>query len=166
MEAWMRSVWVCKAGACVLVGLIAGGLPLGIADDTVRRGAELGNSPTVDLKRVLAAPEVHLGRAVIVEGKVDKVCQTKGCWLELIPADESRGVRVTFEDYGFFVPKDSKGWMARLEGRFVREQLSKREVDHLLGEGATLARQPDGTAAQVSFVARAVELRPTAEEKS
>ena len=163
----MHSAWVSKAGACVLIGLTAGGLRLAIADDTVRRGAELGDSPTVDLKRVLAAPDVHLGRSVIVEGKVDKVCQMKGCWLELMPADESRGVRVTFEDYAFFVPKDSMGWVARLEGTFVREALSKGEVDHLVGEGATLARQPDGTAVQVSFVARAVELRrPTAEGES
>ena len=101
---------------------------------------------------------------MIVEGKVDKVCQMKGCWLELMPVDESRGVRVTFENYGFFVPKDSMGWMARLEGKFVHEKLTKREVDHLVGEGATLARQPDGTAVQVSFVARAVELRRPAAE--
>ncbi|MDE0421358.1 MAG: DUF4920 domain-containing protein [Gammaproteobacteria bacterium] len=129
------------------------------ADDIVRRGAALGDSPSVDLKSAIAAPEAHLGRSLIVEGKVDKVCQMKGCWLELMPPGESRGVRVTFENYGFFVPKDSMGWTARLEGEFVREELSKREVDHLVGEGATLNRQPDGTAVQVSFVARGVELR-------
>ena len=59
------------------------------------------------------------------------------------------------------------GWTARLEGKFVREELSKGEVDHLVGEGATLEKQPDGTAVQISFVARAVELRqPTAAGKS
>ena len=131
-----------------------------LADDIVRRGAEIGDSPSVDLKTALAAPEAHLDRSLIVEGKVDKVCQVKGCWLELMPSGEARGVRVTFENYGFFVPKDSMGWKARLEGQFVHEELSKREVDHLVGEGATLDKQPDGTAAQVSFVARAVELHP------
>ena len=164
METLMRCVWLSRAGVCLMIGLIIGGFRLATADETIRRGAEFGDSPNVDLKVVLAAPDVHLGRSVVVEGKVDKVCPMKGCWLELMPADESRGVRVTFEDYGFFVPKDSMGSMARLEGKFVREELSKREVDHLLGEGATLTTKPDGTAAQVSFVARAVELRrPTAE---
>ena len=67
-------------------------------------------------------------------------------------------MRVTFENYGFFVPKDSMGWTARLEGEFVRERLSKRDVDHLVGEGATVQKQPDGTADQISFVARGVEL--------
>ena len=130
-----------------------------VADDVVRRGAAIGDSPTVDLTSAIAAPEAHLGQSVIVEGKVDKVCQVKGCWLELMPSGESRGVRVKFENYGFFVPKDSMGWTARLEGEFVREQLSKRDVDHLVGEGATVQKQPDGTADQISFVARGVELR-------
>ena len=130
-----------------------------LADDIVRRGAAIGDSPVVDLKSAIAAPEALLGRSVIVEGKVDKVCPMKGCWLELMPSGESRGVRVTFENYGFFVPKDSMGWTARLEGEFVREELSKREVDHLVGEGASVQKQPDGTANQISFVARGVELR-------
>ena len=149
------------------VAWFACGAPSVIADDVVRRGGEIGDSPAVDLKVALAEPEKVIGRSVIVEGKVDKVCPMKGCWLELMPAGESRGVRVTFENYGFFVPKDSMGWTARLEGEFVREELSKREVDHLVGEGATLNKQPDGTAVQVSFVARAVELRePIAVEES
>ena len=130
-----------------------------LADDVVRRGAAIGDSATVDLKSAIAAPEALLGQSVIVEGKVDKVCQVKGCWLELMPSGESRGVRVTFENYGFFVPKDSMGWSARLEGEFVRERLSKRDVDHLVGEGATVQKRPDGTAVQISFVARGVELR-------
>ena len=179
-----------------------------IADEVVRRGAEIGDSPHLRLKDALDDPGAHADRTVIVEGKVDKVCQMKaphsrpgtslrcvpgsppaqphrprmdqplpvayapgrvcsmgGCWLELMPQGESRGVRVTFENYGFFVPKDSMGWNARLEGKFVREELSKRDVDHLVGEGATLSPLADGTAVQYSFVASAVELRrPVAEE--
>ncbi|MYA17506.1 MAG: DUF4920 domain-containing protein [Gammaproteobacteria bacterium] len=145
-------------GLLAVVLLTAIGHPT-LADDIVRRGAALGDSPSVDLKSAIATPEAHLGQSVIVEGKVDKVCQVKGCWLELMPSGESRGVRVTFENYGFFVPKDSMGWTARLEGEFVRERLSKRDVDHLIGEGATVQKQPDGTAVQISFVARGVELR-------
>ena len=153
--------WMNRSAVAVVAALFAGGPPA-IADDVVTRGGEIGDSPVVDLKVALTERESLIGRSVIIEGKVDKVCQMKGCWLELMPAGESRGVRVTFEDYGFFVPKDSMGSMARLEGKFVREELSKGEVDHLVGEGATLTRQPDGTAVQVSFVARAVELRQPA----
>ena len=161
---WLRGTAVNLIrwpGLLAVVLLTAIGYPM-LADDIVRRGAAIGDSPSVDLKSAIAAPEAHLGQSVIVEGKVDKVCPMKGCWLELMPSGESRGVRVTFEDYGFFVPKDSMGWTARLEGEFVRERLSKRDVDHLVGEGATLQTQPDGTAVQISFVARGVELREPA----
>ena len=161
----MHCSWTRRAGVCVVFGLIAGGWSAS-ADEVVRRGAEVGDSPVVDLKVALADPEAHVDKSLIVEGTVDKVCPVKGCWLELMPAGETRGVRVTFEDYAFFVPKDSMGWQARLEGEFIREKLSKRDVDHLVGEGATLAVRPDGTAAQFSFVARAVELRPPADAGS
>lgn len=165
-DAPVSSFWIRRTAVIATV-LFVGVQLAASADDVVRRGAEIGDSPTVDLKEALAAAEEYVGRSVIVEGKVDKVCPVKGCWLELMPADEARGVRVKFKDYGFFVPKDSMGSMARLEGKFVREELSKREVDHLVGEGATLTTKPDGTAAQVSFVARAVELRrPAAEGES
>lgn len=157
---WIR----IRRAVVATVALSAGVQSAALAEDVVRRGAEIGDSPRVDLEAALAAPEQHVGRSVIVEGKVDKVCPVKGCWLELMPADETRGVRVKFKDYGFFVPKDSMGWTARLEGEFVREKLSRRQVDHLVGEGATLAVQDDGTAEGFSFVARAVELRrPDAE---
>ena len=53
--------------------------------------------------------------------------------------DESHRIRVKFENYGFFVPKDTSGQPARLEGKFVRETLSKQVVDHLIDDGATLA---------------------------
>jgi hypothetical protein len=66
---------------------------------------------------------------------------------------------VTFKDYGFFIPLDSKGMRARAEGVTVTKQLSKKEADHLEGEGAKLARNADGTASEVSFIANGVELR-------
>ena len=155
-----RRIWLGVVPATALMLAVA---PL--AEDVVRRGGEIGDSPHLSLKDALDDPEAQADRAVVVEGKVDKVCQVKGCWLELMPKGEKRGVRVTFENYGFFVPKDSMGWNARLEGKFVREELSKRDVDHLVGEGATLSPQADGTAVQYSFVASAVELRrPISEE--
>ena len=155
----MRSSLLRQVEFTVVGALLAGGLPLAFGEEEVRRGGEIGDSPVVDLREALRDPQAHEGRTVVVVGKVDKVCQVKGCWMELMPEGESRGVRVTFEDYGFFVPKDSQGRLARLEGKFVSQVLSKREVDHLVGEGATLARAADGTAPGYSFVARAVELR-------
>ncbi|MBL7765342.1 MAG: DUF4920 domain-containing protein [Chitinophagaceae bacterium] len=50
-----------------------------------------------------------------LSGTIDAVCQKKGCWMELKNGDSST-VRVTFKDYGFFMPKDASGRTAIIEG--------------------------------------------------
>ncbi len=52
---------------------------------------------------------------VKVSGAVDAVCQKKGCWMEL-KNEKGENVRVTFKDYGFFVPLDCAGKTAIVDG--------------------------------------------------
>lgn len=50
-----------------------------------------------------------------ITGEITDVCQKKGCWMEINnPAGEP--VRVTFKDYGFFMPKDAAGKIAIMDG--------------------------------------------------
>lgn len=151
--------WITRTLA--LAAVLTVGLPLAAdAQETVvKRGEALGDSPRVDLADALRSLSSWAGRTVTVEGAVKRVCQMKGCWMELAPDGAERGVRVTFRDYAFFVPTDSRGAAARLEGEFARNTFSKADADHLVAEGVALTRNPDGTATEVSFVARAVELR-------
>lgn len=51
-----------------------------------------------------------------LSGKVEAVCQTKGCWMELKNADGT-AMRVTFKDYAFFMPKDASGLTAVVDGK-------------------------------------------------
>lgn len=46
---------------------------------------------------------------------VDAICQKKGCWMDLKKSDGST-MRVTFKDYGFFMPKDGAGKTAVVRG--------------------------------------------------
>ena len=50
-----------------------------------------------------------------VEGTVESVCKVKGCWMKVKTGD-GQTMRVTFKDYGFFVPKDIVGKTVVLEG--------------------------------------------------
>jgi len=50
-----------------------------------------------------------------VKGVVEEVCQMKGCWLTL-KNDQGKSIRITFKDYGFFVPKDISGKEVIIEG--------------------------------------------------
>lgn len=50
-----------------------------------------------------------------VEGTVESVCKMKGCWMNVKTGD-GQTMRVTFKDYGFFVPKDIVGKTVVVEG--------------------------------------------------
>ena len=128
--------------------------------EVVKRGAAIATDAKVtSLADVLAKPDTFKDKTVVVEGIVSANCTEMGCWMQIAPAaDAKETIHVTFKDFAFFVPKNSKGMKARAEGVVSVETLSKEEADHLSGEGAAFHRNADGTVTQVSFVAKGVEL--------
>lgn len=130
------------------------------AGETISRGAAIAkDTKAVPLATVLSSPAEYMKTPVVVEGVVTNACERKGCWMQLkTAADAEQSVRITFKDYAFFVPLDSKGMKARAEGVTTVKKLSKAEADHLEEEGAKLKRNEDGGAIEVSFVANGVEL--------
>ncbi|WP_224241733.1 DUF4920 domain-containing protein [Hyalangium gracile] len=128
---------------------------------TLTRGEALKGAPAVKLADLLAKPQPHAGKTVQLEGQVRKACERKGCWMELATAKDAKGpgVRVTFKDYGFFVPLDSAGSMARVEGVVQVAELSDDRAKHYESEGAIVPRGADGKPREVQLVATGVELR-------
>ena len=88
-----------------------------------------------------------------------RACETKGCWMELAATDKGPGVRVTFKDYGFFVPLDSAGAKAKVEGTVKVAVLAPEKAKHYESEGAQVAKAKDGSYREVQLVASGVELR-------
>lgn len=123
------------------------------------RGEPLKGATAVALTELLASPQAHEGKTVRLEGKVRKACERKGCWMELAADDKSPGVRVTFKDYAFFVPTDSAGSQARVEGVVQVKDLSEGTAKHYESEGAMVPRGKDGKPREVQLVATGVELR-------
>jgi hypothetical protein len=128
---------------------------------SLTRGEALKGAPAVKLAELLAKPQEHNGKTVLLEGQVRKACTAKGCWMELATATDAKGpgVRVTFKDYGFFVPLDSAGSQARVEGVVQVAELSESRAKHYEGEGAIIPRGSDGKPREVQLVASGVELR-------
>jgi hypothetical protein len=125
-------------------------------------GAALGNQPAVALTAVLEQPDTFANKTVLVDGLVRKSCTSKGCWMEIAPVAGAaqQGCRVTFKNYGFFVPLDAAGAAARVEGVVAVSTVPKNEVEHLEAEGASFATKfPDGSAREVRIVANGVELK-------
>lgn len=67
--------------------------------------------------------------AVKVSGEVESVCQAAGCWMKIKLAD-GKTMRVTFKDYGFFVPKDISGKTVIFEGIPSIKTTSVAELQH------------------------------------
>ncbi len=66
---------------------------------------------------------------VKVTGTVESVCQAKGCWMQVKLAD-GKTMRVTFKDYGFFVPKNIAGKTVVMDGKAFVKTTSVKTLKH------------------------------------
>lgn len=69
-----------------------------------------------------------------VSGVVESVCQVKGCWMK-VKMEDGQTMRVTFKDYGFFVPKDIAGKTVVFEGNAKTKTTSVDELRHYAEDG-------------------------------
>lgn len=125
-------------------------------------GAPITPGPELALSEVLASPERFRARAVTVEGEVRSACTRRGCWMEIAQGRDPKlpGCRVTFKDYGFFVPTDSAGAHAKVQGTFDVNTLPPERVAHLESEGGQFPhKNADGSVDELRLVATGVELR-------
>ncbi len=97
-------------------------------------GAAVTPDAAQPLSTVLADAEALIGKTVKISGTVREVCQNKGCWLTLNEAD-TEPIRVTFRDYGFFVPKDLGGRDVVLEGTLQQTTVDVEMLRHYAEEG-------------------------------
>jgi len=131
------------------------------ADGKIIRGAAIGKSKKVSLKKILKNPEKYAGKMVRVKGFVVRSCKKEGCWAELgAKPDSNKTIRVKMKDHAFFIPLKSSGYKVLTEGVFSVKTLSEEEVKHLMEEdGAKFDKiNSDGTVTEISFLASGIEL--------
>ena len=95
---------------------------------------------------------------VKVEGEVESVCQAAGCWMKIKLAD-GKTMRVTFKDYGFFVPKDILGRKVIFEGTPSIKTTSVAELKHYAedaGKSKEEIAKINEPKTELSFVANGV----------
>lgn len=78
-------------------------------------GAEIDDNGLVSLDQLVATLESQDEFEGKVVGEIKEVCSMKGCWMT-IDLPNGQTMRVTFKDYGFFVPKNSHGYPVIIEG--------------------------------------------------
>ncbi|AZQ44535.1 DUF4920 domain-containing protein [Nonlabens ponticola] len=120
-----------------------------IDDETVMTSAEL-----MDVYELLKPADTV---QVKVKTIVNEVCAKKGCWIK-IPLENGQEARVTFKDYGFFLPRDSQGKEVVLNGKIYKSitpmedlkhyamdaKKSQEEIDAITEDEVTLAFEADG----------------------
>ena len=80
--------------------------------------ASATNLKSMDLTKV---------ETIEVEGEVNAVCQAAGCWMT-INLNNGETMRVTFKDYGFFVPKNLAGTSVVFKGK---PEVTKTSIAYL-----------------------------------
>lgn len=91
----------------------------------------------------------ELNKKVMDEGRVETVleaeiitsCVKKGCWMTVVNPDGDE-VRVTFKDYGFFVPTEGlEGKTAIMRGFGVRDTTSVADLQHYAEDAGKSAEE-------------------------
>jgi hypothetical protein len=67
--------------------------------------------------------------AIKLVGKIDEVCQKKGCWMNM-DIGNNQLMKIKFKDYSFFVPKNAAGKTTYMEGYAYRDTISVAELKH------------------------------------
>lgn len=103
--------------------------PVAITDAAEIFGAPLNpDARAVSLVELLESPGDFVDTAVRVDARITQVCQMKGCFM--IAAAGERAVRISFKDYGFFVPTDTGGKTVTLTGTLIERTLSEEDAAH------------------------------------
>lgn len=98
---------------------------------------------------------------VKLEGTIKAVCQKKGCWMALDLGND-KTMRVTFKDYGFFVPKDASGKTAIVDGYAYVDTTTVamlREYAHDAGVSKDSIEKITQPEVELSFEARGVIIK-------
>ncbi len=85
---------------------------------------------------------------------VSEVCAKKGCFF--IAQDGDFTARITFKDYGFFIPTDSQGKEVILVGDFSIKTLSEEKAKHYAEDAGKDASTITGEQKEYSIVATSV----------
>lgn len=107
--------------------------PVQVTDTHEIFGAPLPEAgQPIGLDDLLASSADYEGKDVLLTTRIAKVCQKKGCFF--VAQHGADTVRVTFNDYSFFIPSDSGGKTVTLAGTFTRKPLSAEEAAHLAAD--------------------------------
>lgn len=120
-------------------------------------GAPLTRRDPLTLEAAVKQLDGKSAATVLVESKVDKVCEAKGCWLGL--KSDSGELHVTFKDYAFFVPQSLIGKTVLVEGRLEKATMTLEETRHYVKDAGGDPAKVTQPRVHYQLVASGVEVK-------
>ena len=109
----------------------------------------------LSLTDLIAQKQSYLGKEVRVSATITQVCQAKGCFFIATQNDE--WARITFRDYGFFVPTNTANSRVLIKGVFSERELSNDQVQHYRADlGSSINSEDERSSSEYSIVASSV----------
>lgn len=124
-------------------------------------GAELTLNDPVSVEYAITHFEQLKDKDILIEGITTNACQKKGCWITLKGKDDE--IRVTFKDYGFFVPPSLVDKKVQAQGRLYKRTLRVSEAQHYAQDAGKSGQEINSIKQPIEeyrFVAIAVKEQP------
>ena len=106
------------------------------------------------LPELLATAETVGEKPVLLRTEIAQVCQKKGCFF--IARDGAAAIRVSFKDYGFFVPSNTAGREVLLYGVLTSREVTADQAEHFAEDLGSNTPVPAGPTWE--FVASSVKI--------
>lgn len=131
-----------KVCCAILLVVLPAALPLLAGQQKLGQGVTIKTATAV--KAILAEPEKYLGKEVMVEGEITKVCQMAGCWIMLKDASSAEPIMVKVDDGVIVFPKDGAGKKVAVQGKLeknedeAQQEAGSKSPYRIKGSGAIL----------------------------
>ena len=123
-------------------------------------GIEMDINESSDTFTLSEAIETNdLESELLISAMVNKVCQKKGCFF--IAVDGVLSARITFKDYGFFIPTNSAGKQIVVKGIVTEQILSEEQAIHYAEDAGELADNIAGDQKEYTIIASSIMIPKT-----
>ena len=113
----------------------------GAAGDT-RLGHPLTMEKAKPIAELLAQADSHLGRPVLVKGKIVEVCEMAGCWMKLLDPSSGKSIVIKVNDGEIVFPIAAVGKTAIAEGRLEKIEMTVEQAIAWLEHRAKENKKP------------------------
>lgn len=124
-------------------------------------GEKITETGAIEAKQLPALMKDKQSLNIKVKGKIQEVCQKKGCWMKM-DLGNGETMRIKFKDYAFFVPKNSAGKTAIIEGVASKEIIDVATLRHYAEDAGKSKKEIEAInkpKEEISFEAKGVIIK-------